>query len=90
MKLRMARGFAKAIVLETELIAQTFDGTIGDGAFRNRVATLESAINIFEKATAVNPYVLHQTDDDDLGRAQHGEDHLLNDHLLELEFDNGD
>jgi hypothetical protein len=46
---QQARNFAKSILKEAAMIAEAFDGTIGDGAFRNRVATLNDAIDIFMK-----------------------------------------
>jgi hypothetical protein len=47
--------FARSLIKETVLMAEVFDGTIGDGAFRNRVATLFYALRIFRELTGNQP-----------------------------------
>lgn len=55
MKVKQLRGFAEKIIREAALIAETFDGTIGDGSFRNRVATCYYATGLFAQLTGMRP-----------------------------------
>jgi hypothetical protein len=57
---------AKSLLREAGILADTFDGTIGDGAFRNRVATLRDALEIFHLLTGCRPddYLVYIGDDD--------------------------
>ena len=56
---------AKALLREAGILADTFDGTIGDGAFRNRVATLRDGLEIFQLLTGCRPtdYLAYAEDD---------------------------
>jgi len=52
---RELAAFGKKILTEAALIAEVFDGTIGDGAFRNRVATTYYAVGLFVQLTGMRP-----------------------------------
>jgi hypothetical protein len=60
---------AKSLLREAGILADTFDGTIGDGAFRNRVATLRDGLEIFRLLTGCGPEdYLRYIGEDDGGR----------------------
>jgi len=49
------RGFARKLITESGIIADTFDGTVGNANYRERIATCFYGVSLFLALTGRRP-----------------------------------